>query len=133
MGQFGKVSQVKIARSRKTAGSKRFAFIQFKELATRPGTAYRTAEIFAESMNNYLLFNCLIKCYVMKPDTDLEKLFKNKYKNYDEALTKIAQMNEKQRDKSGDRYFNRPAKNITRAGLRKQKSHEAVVEKLKGM
>eukprot|EP00794_Sanderia_malayensis_P003669 gene3669-4186_t len=52
--QFGTVNKVRLSRSKKTAGSKGYAFIEF---------AYEdVAKIAAETMDNYLMFDRLLKC-----------------------------------------------------------------------
>ena len=52
--QFGTVSRLRLSRNKKTGHSKHYAFIEFE--------SRKVAEIVAETMNNYLLFNRLLKC-----------------------------------------------------------------------
>ena len=52
--QFGTVTRLKLFRSRKTGRSRGFAFIEFQ--------FSEVAAIAAEAMNNYLMFNKLLKC-----------------------------------------------------------------------
>lgn len=65
--QFGKVLRVKVSRSKKTGGSKGYGFVEFE--------CDEVAKIVAETMNNYLMGERLIKCDVMAPDKIHEKLF----------------------------------------------------------
>lgn len=51
--QFGKVNAVVLARSKKTGRSKGYGFVEFKE--------EEVAKIAAETMNNYLMCNRLLK------------------------------------------------------------------------
>jgi len=52
--QFGTVLKVRLARSKKTGGYKGYGYIQFEE--------EEVAKIAAEAMNNYLMFDKLLKC-----------------------------------------------------------------------
>ncbi|XP_048780953.2 MKI67 FHA domain-interacting nucleolar phosphoprotein-like [Ostrea edulis] len=57
MSQFGKVKAVKVSRSNKTGKSKGYAFVEFQ--------SDDVAKIVADTMNNYLVFERLIKCQYM--------------------------------------------------------------------
>ncbi|XP_017294832.1 MKI67 FHA domain-interacting nucleolar phosphoprotein [Kryptolebias marmoratus] len=65
--QFGNVQRLRLSRSKKTGGSKGYAFIQFE--------CDEVAKIVAETMNNYLMGERLIKCQLMPPEKVHEKLF----------------------------------------------------------
>lgn len=65
--QFGTILRLRLSRSKKTGGSKGFAFIEFE--------CDEVAKIVAETMNNYLMGERLIKCEVMPPEKVHEKLF----------------------------------------------------------
>ncbi|XP_029937394.1 MKI67 FHA domain-interacting nucleolar phosphoprotein [Myripristis murdjan] len=65
--QFGKVLRLRLARSKKTGGSKGYAFVEFD--------CDEVAKIVAETMNNYLMGERLIKCHVVPPEKVHEKLF----------------------------------------------------------
>lgn len=66
--QFGNVTRVKLARSKKTARSKGYAFIEFDDL--------ETAAIAADTMNNRFMFDRRLVCHVVE-DEDIHKdLFK---------------------------------------------------------
>uniref|UniRef100_A0A3P8RTQ1 Nucleolar protein interacting with the FHA domain of MKI67 n=1 Tax=Amphiprion percula TaxID=161767 RepID=A0A3P8RTQ1_AMPPE len=66
-GQFGEVLRLRLSRSKKTGGSKGYAFIEFD--------CDEVAKIVAETMNNYLMGERLIKCHVIPPEKVHEKLF----------------------------------------------------------
>ncbi|XP_008284278.1 MKI67 FHA domain-interacting nucleolar phosphoprotein [Stegastes partitus] len=66
-GQFGKVLRLRLSRSKKTGGSKGYAFVEFD--------CDEVAKIVAETMNNYLMGERLIKCHVIPPEKVHEKLF----------------------------------------------------------
>ena len=52
--QFGSVTNLRLGRSRKTGASRGFAFIEFRFVDV--------AKIVADTMNNYLMFEKLLKC-----------------------------------------------------------------------
>lgn len=52
--QFGRVTRVRVARSKNTGRSKGYAFVEFQHP--------EVAKIVAETINNYLMFNRLLKC-----------------------------------------------------------------------
>lgn len=65
--QFGKVTRLRISRSKKTGRSKGYAFVEFD--------CDEVAKIVAETMNNYLIGERLIKCHLVPPEKVHEKLF----------------------------------------------------------
>lgn len=65
--QFGKVLRLRLSRSKKTGGSKGYAFVEFD--------CDEVARIVAETMNNYLMGERLLKCHVIAPENVHEKLF----------------------------------------------------------
>lgn len=68
--QFGVVTRLKLIRSKKTGGSRGYAYIEFED--------EDVARIAAETMNGYLMFRSLIKARVMdRNKIDTEKLFSN--------------------------------------------------------
>ena len=52
--QFGSVTNLRLGRSQKTGASRGFAFIEFRFADV--------AKIVADTMNNYLMFEKLLKC-----------------------------------------------------------------------
>jgi len=54
---FGDVLRLRLSRSKKTGGSKGYAYVEFSTLGA--------AETVAECMNGYLLFNHILKCEVV--------------------------------------------------------------------
>lgn len=65
--QFGKVRRLRLSRSKKTGGSKGYAFIEYD--------CDEVAKIVAETMNNYLMGERLIQCHVIPPEKVHEKMF----------------------------------------------------------
>ena len=60
LAQFGAVTNLRLGRSRKTGGSKGYAFVEFKYP--------EVAQIVCETMNNYLMFDKLVKCQLVPPE-----------------------------------------------------------------
>ncbi|KAM4609273.1 MKI67 FHA domain-interacting nucleolar phosphoprotein [Polymixia lowei] len=65
--QFGKILRLRLARSKKTGGSKGYAFVEYD--------CDEVAKIVAETMNNYLMGERLIKCNLVPPEKVHEKMF----------------------------------------------------------
>ncbi|TNN03670.1 hypothetical protein fugu_000699 [Takifugu bimaculatus] len=65
--QFGKVLRLRLSRSKKTGKSKGYAFIEFD--------CDDVAKIVAETMNNYLMGERLIKCHVVPEEKVHAELF----------------------------------------------------------
>ncbi|KAJ1859665.1 nucleolar protein [Coemansia sp. RSA 1722] len=68
--QFGDIVNLRLSRNPKTGSSRHFAFIRFKYA--------EVAKIVAQTMNNYLLFDRLLKCVVIPEDKVHPALFKPK-------------------------------------------------------
>ncbi|XP_060068062.1 MKI67 FHA domain-interacting nucleolar phosphoprotein-like [Ylistrum balloti] len=67
-GQFGTVTRLKLSRSVKTGHSKGYAFVEF---------LYEdVAKVVAETMNNYLMFERLLKCKFIPNENVHEDTFK---------------------------------------------------------
>ncbi|KAM4897877.1 MKI67 FHA domain-interacting nucleolar phosphoprotein [Sylvia borin] len=67
-GQFGTVTRLRLSRSKKTGGSKGYAFMEFE--------SDDVAKIVADTMNNYLFSERLLKCQFVPPEKVHEDLFK---------------------------------------------------------
>lgn len=68
--QFGVVTRLKLIRSKKTGGSRGYAYVEFED--------EDVARVASETMNGYLMFRSLIKSRVMdRSKIDTDKLFQN--------------------------------------------------------
>jgi len=67
--QFGKVTRLRLSRSKKNAQSKGYAFIEFEEESV--------AKIVAETMNKYMLFEKTLVCHLLPPEKQHPALFKS--------------------------------------------------------
>ncbi|KAJ7324749.1 hypothetical protein JRQ81_017769 [Phrynocephalus forsythii] len=66
--QFGTVKRLRLSRSKKTGGSKGYAFVEFEY--------DEVAKIVADTMNNYLFGERILKCQFLPPEKVHENLFK---------------------------------------------------------
>lgn len=66
--QFGTIKRLRIARNKKTGKSKHFGFIEFEDP--------EVAEVVAECMHNYLLFEHLLQVHLISPKHVHPKLWK---------------------------------------------------------
>ncbi|NXG00667.1 MK67I protein, partial [Sakesphorus luctuosus] len=65
----GTVTRLRLSRSKKTGGSKGYGFIEFE--------SDDVAKIVADTMNNYLFSERLLKCQFLPPERVHENLFKD--------------------------------------------------------
>ena len=84
--QFGKVTKVKVARSKKTGRSKGYSFIEFEEKTV--------AKIAADTMHGFLLFGKQLVCQVLDEVHKFtmfpnKKNIKDKYPEFKEKYNKV--------------------------------------------
>jgi nucleolar protein 15 len=72
--QFGTVTRLRLSRNKKTGKSKHYAFIEFE--------SSDVAKIVAETMDNYLLANHVLKCSLVPKEKVHEELFKGAGKKF---------------------------------------------------
>lgn len=76
--QFGQVARVRLSRSKKTGNCRGFGFVEFKNI--------NEAKIAAETMNNYLMFNKVLKCHLIPKEKIHPETFKNAGKDFVKPL-----------------------------------------------
>ncbi|CAK9296486.1 unnamed protein product [Gordionus sp. m RMFG-2023] len=113
--QFGKVTKVKLSRSKKTGRTKGYGFIEFDD--------ENVAKIAAETMNNYLMFDKILKCE-FRPNNEMHpKLFKGASKLFKPFKTPF---------KSKNQYnASKPLKTLERSFKKSFKTHNKKMEILK--
>jgi len=121
--QFGRVDKVKLARSSRTANSKGYAFVLFRD--------GKVAEVAANSMDKYLLFNCLLKAKAILNEeyVKFEHIFRVTYKCREEAVRKITELNKKRLSEVGGKAKNQE-RNVHRAESKQTKKEELIQKKL---
>ena len=65
--QFGQVKQLRLSRNKKSGESKHFGFIEFEDP--------KVAQIVAQTMQGYRLFDHTLQCHVLPPDKIHPNLF----------------------------------------------------------
>jgi nucleolar protein 15 len=70
--QFGKVRRIRLSRSKQTGNCRGYGFIEFEN--------EKVAKIAADTMNNYLMFNKILKCQMIEKEKLHPKAFKNSTK-----------------------------------------------------
>ncbi|KAG7392211.1 MKI67 FHA domain-interacting nucleolar phosphoprotein [Phytophthora boehmeriae] len=65
--QFGVVRRVRLSRNKRTGNSKHYAFVQFDEP--------EVAQIVANTMNGYRLFDHTLSCHIVPADAVHERMF----------------------------------------------------------
>jgi nucleolar protein 15 len=72
--QFGEINRLRLSRNKKTGASRHWAFVEFKSGGV--------AKIVAETMNNYLLFEHILKCAVVPQEQLHEDVWKGAGKRF---------------------------------------------------
>jgi nucleolar protein 15 len=72
--QFGEVLRLRLSRNRKTGKSKHYAFVEFNNP--------EVAQIVADTMNGYMMFERTIVCHYVEPDKVPQDLFKGAGKKF---------------------------------------------------
>jgi len=67
--QFGKVTRLRLSRSKRTGRSKGYAFLEFRH--------EEVAKVAADTMNNYLMYRQILKCEFVPADKLHPDTFKN--------------------------------------------------------
>ena len=91
--QFGTINRLYNPRSTLSGRSKGYAFIEFLD--------EKTAEIAAKTMNNYLLFDRILKCNVIEDKSKYDNMFKNAKKKFafNDKYKKLLERQEKEQSK----------------------------------
>jgi nucleolar protein 15 len=79
--QFGKVKRIRLARSKATGKYKGYGFLEFESESV--------AKIAADTMNNYLMFNKILKCHLIPKEKLHENAFKNSHKLFSVPLKSL--------------------------------------------
>merc|ERR1740121_2147332 len=91
--QFGKITRLRLSRSKKNAGSKGYAFVEFEEESV--------AKIVAETMHKYLMFGKQLVCHLVPKEKQHPALFKG-------CKRRMINFAPARRRKAREAYNNRP-------------------------
>ncbi|KAI8381342.1 uncharacterized protein BYT42DRAFT_566191 [Radiomyces spectabilis] len=114
--QFGTVTQLRLARSKKTGGSKHYAFIEFE--------SKEVAEIVVETMHNYLLFGRMLQCRLIPAEHAHPQLFKNANKKF-----KVIPWAKVARTKMNKKRSQEQQKKVTKRLVAKEKERREKLQK----
>lgn len=89
--QFGEITNVKLARNKKTGKSRHFAFLEFSNVDD--------AKIAQDTMNNYLLMNHQLKVELVQEDFKSSKKSKKSYFRVSKLKKDVKSLNEKDQAK----------------------------------
>lgn len=109
--QFGSVTNLKVGRSEKTGASRGYAFVEFRY--------QEVAKTVAETMNNYLFFDKLLKCELVPQDKLRPSMFRNKINAKKPPLKKARSIAKRQVNKERDERQEQKRRRKQLQGLRK--------------
>lgn len=121
--QFGRVTRLRISRSKTNARSKGFGFVEFEDEGV--------AEIVAQTMHKYLLFGKQLVCHIVPKDKQHPALFKG-------CRTKMVNFQHVRRKKFREAYNDRPTVEVDglevpRTTLRQAARQKKQAKKLKNL
>ena len=95
-GQFGDVTRLRLSRNKKTGASKHYAYVEFKHP--------EVAAIVAEAMDNYLLFESVLKVRLMAPEECHAELWKGANRKFKKVpwRTNARETHDRERDERGE-------------------------------
>ncbi|TFK07674.1 protein dopey-2 [Platysternon megacephalum] len=115
--QFGTVTRLRLSRSKKTGDSKGYGFVEFE--------SDEVAKIVADTMNNYLFCERLLKCEFMPPEKVHENLFRGSEKTFRKpSHPAVKRYNKKRTPQEKTRMTERLLKNEKR--LRKRLAEKGI-------
>lgn len=110
--QFGTVNKVRLSRSKKTARSKGYAFIEF--------SCDEVAKIAAETMDNYMMFGRLLKCKVVSKEKVHPRLWKGSERKFYSIPRQQEEITKHNKEKSKKEH-EKQVENILKKEKRKRK------------
>lgn len=110
--QFGTVNKVRLSRSKKTARSKGYAFVEF--------ACDEVAKIVAETMHNYMMFGKLLKCKVIPNDKVHPRLWKGSDRKFRHIPRRKIEIKRQNKEKT-DKEYEKQVSNILKKEQKKRK------------
>ncbi|GAB4816007.1 hypothetical protein N2152v2_003053 [Parachlorella kessleri] len=118
--QFGKVTKVRLSRSKKTARSRGYAFLEFQSA--------EVAKIAADAMDGYLFFGQKLVSRLLKPEECHEDLFKGANRVFTKVPWKKIEMERHNKERTPQEERLRVNKSIKKDRQRQQKIKEAGID-----
>ncbi|KAI8834981.1 hypothetical protein BJ741DRAFT_520001, partial [Chytriomyces cf. hyalinus JEL632] len=118
--QFGEVLKLRLSRNKKTGASKHYAFLEFP--------SQQVAQIVADTMHGYLLFNQILQCQVVP----LDKLHPDTFKGHDRRF-KVLPWNKIERQRvnkplNAEDVLKRTTKLVARENRKRMRLAEAGID-----
>ena len=110
--QFGSVTNIKVGRSEKTGVSRGYAFVEFR--------FHEVAKTVAETMNNYLFFDKLLKCELVPEEKVRPSMFRNKVNPKKPPLRKARAVAKREVNKERDERQEQKRRRKQLQGLKKK-------------
>jgi len=104
--QFGEVSKLRVSRSKKTARSKGYAFLEFK--GEHKGEGQKIAQIATKAMHNYMIFGRQLDVHVVEEAH--REMFKDGNRDWSFIPTQVKQINKKNAEVEGRSTAQRKAR-----------------------
>ncbi|PQE07524.1 ribosomal biogenesis Gar2 protein [Rutstroemia sp. NJR-2017a BBW] len=111
--QFGNILKIRMSRNRKTGASKHYAWIQFESKGV--------AEIVAKTMDNYLLFNHILKVKLVADEQISPDLFKGANRRFKKVPWNKIEGRKLEQGASEDQWEKRRAKEEKRRAKKLEK------------
>ncbi|KAF7732815.1 hypothetical protein EC973_000090 [Apophysomyces ossiformis] len=118
--QFGDVTRLRLSRSRKTGKSKHYAFIEF--------ASEEVAKIVAETMDNYMLLEHMLKCKFIPEEKVHPKLFNGVDKKFQVNPWKKITRRQRNKERSEEQKQKHTRKLLNRDQRRRARLAKAGIE-----
>jgi nucleolar protein 15 len=118
--QFGEVTRLRLSRNKKTGKSKHYAFVEFKHP--------EVAQIVAESMNGYLLFESVLKVRTMTEAECHPEMWKGANRKFKQVPWQKKAADQHDRERSADEQKARSAALLRGERRRRKKIADAGIE-----
>ncbi|GLC40226.1 hypothetical protein PLESTB_000228200 [Pleodorina starrii] len=118
--QFGKVTRVRLSRSKKTGNAKGYAFVEFQYP--------EVARVAAEAMDGYFLFKQRLKCKLIPPSKVHPQLFQGANRKFKVIPWRRVERLRHDRERTPAEHAQRVAKLIRRDKQRQKKIKEAGID-----
>ncbi|KAF4324006.1 hypothetical protein BBO99_00002515 [Phytophthora kernoviae] len=115
--QFGVVRRVRLSRNKRTGNSKHYAFVQFDEP--------EVAQVVANTMNGYRLFDHTLSCHIVPADAVHERMFVGANKTFKALPRQAINRNRVNAEKSYEQSVSNRKRLVSRE-KEKRKAFEAL-------
>lgn len=118
--QFGKLTKVRLSRSKTTGKAKHYAYLQFQH--------QEVAKIAAEAMDGYFMFTQKITCRALKTSEVHPLLFKGANRKFKAVPWRKIERERHNKDRTPEEYAERVSRLIKKDQARKWQIAEAGID-----